>query len=352
MSAEGGAKEFSSALDAEVARHLAELWSGGSGGVDGDALRAALDDAVTGGKRFRPHLLAGVHHSLGGGAHAAVAQTAAAVELLHTAFVIHDDVIDGDDVRRGRPSIPGRFRRAARDAGSPPERADTYALAGAVLTGDLALSAAFRAIATTPAPSDVRQQVLDLVSQASSASAAGELTDVRLSVGGEWPTVVETLELAEHKTAAYSFVLPMQLGAVLAGAAPDVVAQVCEAGRLLGIAFQLYDDLAGTYGDPGETGKSRTADLREGKCTLLLVHARGTSSWSQVEPYWGNLEITEDDAALVRSALEACGSRAYVEQVAADHLRAGLEQAADIGVDAPVLTWLASVPARPKVGAA
>lgn len=352
MSADGRVGDFSAALDAQVDRLLDDLWVDVNGGADVEALRAALDDAVTGGKRFRPHLLAAVHDSLGGRASAAVAQTAAAVELLHTAFVIHDDVIDGDDVRRGRPSIPGRFRRAARGAGSSPERADTFALAGAVLTGDLALSAAFRAIATTPASGDVRQKVLDLVSRASSASAAGELTDVRLSLGAAWPSTAEALELAEHKTAAYSFVLPMQLGAVLAEAPAAVVDQICEAGRLLGIGFQLYDDLAGMYGDPAETGKSRIADLREGKCTLLLVHARSTEWWSEVEPFWGNVDITEDDAAAVRATLERSGSRRYVEEVAAEHLRSGLALAASAGVAAPVLTWLDTVPARPTVGAA
>ncbi|WP_370615582.1 polyprenyl synthetase family protein [Mumia sp. Pv 4-285] len=346
-------QEHLAAFDDQVALHLERLWEGVAQGPDAAALRAALDDAVSGGKRFRPRLLAAVHASLGGSRDdATVAQTAAAVELLHTAFVVHDDVIDADDVRRGRASVPGRFRSAALRKGVTASRAATYALAGGVLTGDLALSAAFRAIATLPESAEIRTQVLDLVTRASSASAAGELTDVRLSLGVDRPTTDAALALAEGKTAAYSFVLPMELGATLAGAEADVVAAVREAGRLLGIAFQLYDDLAGVFGDPAETGKSNLADLREGKSTLMIVHARQTSSWPFMEAAWGDAALTEERAAAVRAVLERCGSRAYVEAVASEHLEAGIAQARSAGLTVDVLEWLVTLPARPAVGAA
>ncbi len=108
--------------------------------------------ASEGGKRFRPFLVSAVHGCLGGSRPDAVAAVGAAVELLHTAFVVHDDVIDGDAVRRGRPSIPAWFEASAARAGTDPARARTYGLAGAILTGDLALAAAVRAVATAPAP--------------------------------------------------------------------------------------------------------------------------------------------------------------------------------------------------------
>jgi geranylgeranyl diphosphate synthase type II len=158
--------------------------------------------------------------------------------------------------------------------------------------------------------------------------------------------------LAELKTAAYSFTLPMQLGAVLAGAPDAAVAALGEAGRLLGIGFQLHDDLAGTFGDPAATGKSDLADLREGKCTLLVVHARTTAAWPQVAPHWGDPRLTDAAAAEVRRTLEACGSRAYVETVAARHLEEGLTRARAAGVSEEVLGWLATLPAGQEVGAA
>src|SRR4029079_5620174 len=114
---------------------------------------------------------------------AAVLGMAAAIEPLPTSFVIHDDLIDNDDLRRGRPSVPGRFRAAAEQMHATARGAQSYAIAGALLTGDLALSAALRAVATLELPSTGRLRLMDLMTEALTTSATGELTDVRLSLG-------------------------------------------------------------------------------------------------------------------------------------------------------------------------
>lgn len=317
-------------LQAAVDRQVDELWRGLAPGPDAVALRTALTDAVAGGKRLRPRLVADTHDALGGRRREAVVEAAAATELVHTAFVVHDDLIDGDDVRRGRPSVPGRFRAAG--AGST-----AYAVAGSVLTGDLALTAALGAFARLDLPAGPRGRLLDLVTHALTTSAVGELADVRLSLGGASVTPDEVVELAYRKTAAYSFVLPMQVGAVLADADDDVVAALGDAGRSLGIAFQLRDDLAGMFGDADVTGKDPAADLREGKLTLLVCHARDTRAWPTVERHWGDPGVTADDLHAVRRALEESGTRAAVEAVAADHLRAGTALAARFGIGAPAV---------------
>lgn len=317
-------------LQAAVDRQVAELWAGVAPGPDATALHTALTDAVAGGKRLRPRLVVDAHDALGGYRHDAVVRAAAAVELLHTAFVVHDDLIDGDDVRRGRPSVPGRFRAAG--AGS-----STYAVAGSVLTGDLALTAALTAFARLDVPADTRARLLDLATHALTTSAVGELADVRLSLGSPAVTSEEVVELAYRKTAAYSFVLPLQVGAVLADADADVVAALGDAGRSLGIAFQLRDDLAGMFGDADVTGKDPAADLREGKLTLLVCQARGTSAWPCLERHWGDPTVTTADLDAVRRALEESGTRAAVEAVAAEHLRAGTALAARFGVGAPAV---------------
>lgn len=314
-------------LQAAVDRQVDDLWRGVAPGLDATALRSALADAVAGGKRLRPRLVVDAHDALGGHRDGAVVGAAAATELLHTAFVVHDDLIDGDDVRRGRPSVPGRFRAAG--SGS-----STYAVAGSVLTGDLALAAALGAFARLDVPAAPRARMLDLVTHALTTSAVGELADVRLSLGEASPTPDEVVELAYRKTAAYSFVLPMQVGAVLADADDDVVAALGDAGRSLGIAFQLRDDLAGMFGDADVTGKDPAADLREGKLTLLVCQARGTSAWPAVERHWGDPAVTADDLLAVRHALEESGTRAAVEAVAAEHLHAGTALAARFGIGA------------------
>jgi geranylgeranyl pyrophosphate synthase len=334
---------WDSDLQARLDADLRAMWRDVGPGVDSDALGAALGHALGGGKRVRPRLLADVHDGLGGRRPEAVLGMAAAIELLHTAFVIHDDLIDNDDRRRGRPSVPGRFRAGAEEMHATARGTQIYATAGALLTGDLALTAALRAVATLDLPADPRLRLMELVTEALTTSATGELADVRLSLGVTCPGYDDVLELAYRKTAAYSFVLPMQAGAVLAGARAATVASLSEAGRALGIAFQLYDDLAGMFGDSDTTGKDPLADLREGKPTLLLCHARSMAAWPEIEPRWGDPNVTLADLHVVRRLLEDAGTRGHVETVAAAHLRAGFDEAKHAGVGVLAADWASTL---------
>ncbi len=322
-----------------IDQHLSDYWSGSSG-ADAAILQAALHRAVTGGKRFRPRLVAAVHGGLGGAGHRALVQTAVAVELLHTAFVVHDDVIDDDHYRRGQPNVPGSFAAAATQRQLGPRAARIHAIAGGVLVGDLALSAALRLIALAPVPDATRHRLLDLMNDALITSAAGELADVRMGIGMLDPTLDDVLLTGKQKTAAYSFELPMQVGAVLAAAPAPVVAALGVVGGLLGMAFQLRDDLLGVFGPPALTGKSDLSDLREAKITALIVHARQTSQWRQIEPHWGNPDITQNDAQAICRALERSGSRSYVSDLADDLVGRAHDQAAGLPLPSGFISWV------------
>ena len=188
------------------------------------------------------------------------------IELLHTAFVIHDDVIDDDHLRRGRPNVSGTFRARGRALGATDDGAG-YGLTAAILAGDLALAAAVRAVALCGAAPDVVRRLLDLFDSALHTTAAGELADVRLTLDHGPVTLAESLAMEEQKTSAYSFALPLRAGAVLAGADAATTARLGEVGRAMGVAFQLVDDLIGVFGDPDRSGKSATCDLRTRKQT-------------------------------------------------------------------------------------
>ncbi len=144
-------------------------------GVEQARLWDALAAATIGGKRFRPALLQVAHDGLGGAQHAAAAQVGAAVELLHTAFLVHDDVIDGDDVRRGNLNVSGTFRADALRDGAPPADATGLGHAAGILAGDLALAAAIRAVALCGADPASVVRLLDLFDDALHTTAAGEL---------------------------------------------------------------------------------------------------------------------------------------------------------------------------------
>jgi geranylgeranyl diphosphate synthase type II len=301
----------------------------------------AVAVATEGGKRFRPTLVMAAHDALGGTCPAAAAQVGAAVELLHTALVIHDDVIDGDEVRRGRPNVVGTFSAQARDSGAAPAQSTDYGRAAGILAGDLALAGAIRAVATCGADAGLVHRLLDLFDVALHTTAAGELSDVLLSLHVGPATLVESLAMEEQKTSVYSFALPLQAGALLAGADDGTVARIGEAGLMLGVAFQLVDDLIGVFGDPALTGKSTTGDLRTRKQTPLLVHATSTSRWEEIRGYVGR-DLTPDELAHARRLLVAAGSRRYVEDLAEAHLAGARTVLAVLGIPGDLVPDLAA----------
>jgi geranylgeranyl diphosphate synthase type II len=292
-------------------------------------LWGAVCESTEGGKRFRPALFTTAYESWDGADTMAAAEVAAALELLHTAFVVHDDVIDHDLVRRGRSNVVGSHVRFAESMGATPARSNDFGVAAGILAGDLALAAAIRTVAGCPCPRETVQRLLDLFDRALHVTAAGELCDVQMALGVEEPSLSDTLTMEERKTGVYSFALPLQAAAVLAGQPPDVVDAVEQVGRLLGVAFQLADDLVGVFGDPAVTGKSAVRDLRSGKQTPLMAHARGTRWWPRIAPYVGDEELDASQAEQVRLLLIRSGSRRYVEELAASHGEAALGLARD-----------------------
>jgi geranylgeranyl diphosphate synthase type II len=114
-------------------------------------------------------------------------------------------------------------------------------------------------------------------------------------------------------------------------------------GRCLGTAYQLVDDLQGVFGDLGVTGKSRLSDLRSGKQTALVAHARTTGAWPSIEPYVGLASITEEQAAVARDLLTAAGSRRHVQRMARGYVDRAVELADGSGVPASLVSWLADL---------
>lgn len=314
-------------------------------GAEHARLWDALAAAAEGGKRFRPALVMASHDALGGDARAAAAEVGAAVELLHTAFVVHDDVIDGDDHRRGQLNVNGTFHAQALSGGAAPDDAVCFGRTAGILAGDLALAAAIRTVATCGASGVVTERLLDHFDAALHTTAAGELADVHLSLSIREASLPESLTMEQQKTSAYSFELPLQAGALLANADDEVVAGLGEVGRVLGIAFQLTDDLLGVFGDPTLTGKSTTSDLRTRKQTPLLAHARTTPEWEEIQHYVGR-DLTPEHLAEVRELLTTSGSRAFVEDLAEAYLSVARDVVTELGLAAGLLdAVMASLPA-------
>lgn len=278
-----------------------------------------LERNSIGGKRFRPRMVVAAYEGLGGTDEEACALVGAAFELLHTALIVHDDVIDRDFSRRGIPNVSGSYRDTATTAGIATPAAEHRGMSAAVIAGDLALTGASRLMLDVACDAATRTALLDLLDEAIFVSAGGELIDVELSLALEVPTVTEVLEMERAKTAAYSFEAPLMAGAVLAGAPQAVVDALEEFGREVGIAYQVVDDILGVFGREQVTGKTTLGDLREGKRTVLIAHAATTEEWFAIRPFIGKDDLTTMEAEHVRSRLVSSGSLAFAERLVDEH---------------------------------
>ena len=296
------------------------------------ALGDAIGRAAGGGKRFRPALVAASFEACGGSSadQPGLYPVAAAFELLHTAFVVHDDVIDHDTVRRGIPNVAGEFRLRARTQGADASGEALLGDAAAILAGDLLLHEAVRLVALAEIGSTQREELLGLVDDAVLISAAGELADVENAVAGACADPDALLAAAHNKTAVYSFTAPLCAGAVLAGAPAPVIAALERAGGHLGLAFQLADDLIGAFGSPAQAGRPAGGDLREAKRTPLIALARESASWDRVSDalavaHTGPIAVSEAQQALVESGARTRllalidGTLAEARDAASDH---------------------------------
>ncbi|MET0781665.1 MAG: polyprenyl synthetase family protein [Microbacterium sp.] len=287
-----------------------------------EALGDAVGRATAGGKRFRPALVAASFAAFGGDPDdsSALYPVAAAFELLHTAFVVHDDVIDHDTVRRGIPNVAGEFRTRARKRGADAAGAAALGDAAAILAGDLLLHEASRLIALTDVSPEVRAGLFGLLDDAIYVSAAGELADVENAVTPDYAEAEAIFDATFNKTAVYSFSAPLCAGALLAGASDDAITALDTEGGRLGLAFQLVDDLIGAFGSAMQAGRDEGGDLRESKRTPLIALARQTSSWSRVNDA---LAVAHTGPIAVREAqlaLEESGARLRLRALIGDTL--------------------------------
>jgi geranylgeranyl diphosphate synthase type II len=305
---EGALEEFFTSAKARAAKTgpgYLELWE-------------TLERCAAGGKRFRPRMVLTAHRMLGGSDPQQAALVGAAFELLHTGFLIHDDVIDRDFVRRGIPNVSGRYRAIAEAAGMGEEDARHIGFSAGVIAGDLAISHAHRLLDGVD-DAATRERLNGILTESVFASAAGELFDVEAVLAPRMPQLEDILQTARLKTAVYSFEGPLQAGAVLAGADDDAVDCLGRFGRDAGIAFQITDDLLGVFGNETRTGKTNWGDLREGKRTALMSFAAAGPAWEQISPLVGSPDMSASDADYVRRVLVDSGARDSSVDLAAEY---------------------------------
>jgi len=282
-----------------------------------DALTSFLLDS---GKRLRPLFAYAGFAAAGGSIEKSTTRAMAALELLQACALIHDDLMDGSDTRRGKPSIHRHFESIhVQDAleGFAP----AYGLASAVLLGDLALVWSNQLLNTSGISSDELRRVMPIFDEMRVELMAGQFLDIHEQTQKN-TDLARSMTIARYKSGKYTIERPLHLGAVLAGdATPALLAALSEYGLPLGEAFQFRDDLLGVFGDPSVTGKPAGDDLREGKRTALIAmtDAKCTEAMkAESRKYFGKNDIDEKGVAILQEMIVSTGAKAALETMIDD----------------------------------
>ena len=277
---------------------------------------ALSEYVLDGGKRFRP--IFAYLGFLGAGAKASpqVLKACSALELVHVCALIHDDVMDGSDSRRNKPSLHRRFEALHIDskyAGS----SERFGLASAILLGDLALAWSDQMISESGITETQVKQAIPIFHEMRAELMAGQYLDVLEGALGK-SDLDRARKIARYKSGRYSIERPLRFGAALAGASQSLQQSLTDFGLPLGEAFQLRDDILGVFGESSVTGKPSGDDIREGKRTVLIaMTAERSDSLTQakIERHLGDPNLDRIQVAEIQRLIEDSGALAECEEL-------------------------------------
>ncbi|HOC65808.1 MAG TPA: polyprenyl synthetase family protein [Methanothrix soehngenii] len=254
----------------------------------------------SGGKRLRPSMLLLAAEAAGGEA-LALAPAAVSIELVHNFTLIHDDIMDNADVRRGRPAVH-----------------KIWGQSGAILAGDTLYSKAFQVLGMTAASPERILGAMNMLSRTCTAICEGQWLDMEFE-SKDRVTENEYMEMIEKKTGVL-YGASAGMGGLLAGASPEVVRALDEFGRLTGMGFQLQDDVIDLLTPEEVSGKRQGGDLIEGKKTLIMIHAFANDV---VVPVFSKKDASAEEIFRSISILEGSGSIEYARSRAEEMVAQG-----------------------------
>lgn len=272
-----------------------------------------------GGKRIRPYITLLSYQAAGGLRPLSdIVPAACAQEILHLALLVHDDIIDRDTVRYGVANVTGQYR--ALYAGAlRPEDVEHYADAASLLAGDLLLSGAYELTSRLTLPAKDIVAASQTLSNAVFTVASGELLDIESAFVRD---PASAKYIASHKTASYSCIGPLVMGAQFANASKAYIELLTTFGLNLGIAFQLQDDLSTIFGQTAIASKIAPGDIREGKRTYLVEQFYRLATQKQKNDFtkiFGQETATYKDTARIRTLLQETGATKACEKSIQEH---------------------------------
>jgi len=294
---------MSEELDAPIRRYIRDE-------KPDNLIEASRQYPYAGGKRMRPAIAMVAAGAVGGNREKAI-PFAVAVEYIHNFTLIHDDFMDGDEVRRGMVTSHVK-----------------YGVPTSILAGDALFAKAFEIISELDVPDSVLRQVLKVTAEAVWDLARGQQMDVN-NENGEEVSMDEYIETIRLKTSVL-FAASAAGGAMIGGADDNTVKAIHEYAMLLGVAFQMFDDILGIMGDPKKTGKSAGNDIRKGKSTVMVTHAlkniNDRDAMRTFRNILGKTDASEDEIQLVRKILEDAGSIKFALALADEYTKKAMSK--------------------------
>jgi len=303
---------------------------------------SSLSDFVRdGGKRFRPIFCYLGYLGAGGEESDAAIQVSSSLELVHACALIHDDLMDGSDSRRGKPSLHKYFENLhsqSKYLGKP----EKFGAAAAILIGDLALSWSDQMIYESDSDSLNLKGALPVFYEMRSELMAGQYLDVLEGVIAKSETE-RSRKIAQYKSGKYSIERPLQFGGSLASANSKILESYSEYGLPLGEAFQLRDDILGIFGKSDVTGKPSGDDIREGKRTLLIamtLEGCNPVQKSKIENSLGKSELSDSEVTSIQEIIVESGALASCEALIENLYTRAIQAIQNSDIEAEVIELL------------
>ena len=282
---------FSDNLTHTVQHHFSTL----------EKLNSKFTDSFYGGKMIRGTLVKFGYELVINTDANEIIKPAAAFEILHSSLLIHDDIIDNSILRRGKPTVHIY------------EKDEHYGISQAICLGDLGIVLSINLLSESNFPSEIKNRAINYFSHIISTTILGQMLDVQ-STQEFNRSEEQVMNIYQTKTAQYTIVAPLTMGAILAGATDEILEKIKLFGEQLGVAFQIQDDILGVFGNEKEIGKSTTSDIKENKSTLLftysLQHANATQR-SILKQYYGKKVSAKRQLEMIKKVFTDTGSLEY-----------------------------------------
>lgn len=293
---------------------------------DLSVLTSSLSEMMASGKRLRPAFAYWGYRAAGGGDNLEILKAATALEFLQACALIHDDVMDESDTRRGLPSSHRQFE-SLHDQNKWQGDAKQFGVGAAILLGDLCLSWADELLMNSGFPNPQLTDAKKLYDLMRTELLAGQYLDL-LEQAKSNASIDNILQVITFKSAKYTIERPLHMGALLAGAESRTLQTLSDYGLPLGVAFQLRDDILGVFGDEKITGKPAGDDLREGKRTVLVATALNNTTGAEhelIKTSLGKKDLSAQTISDLQSILTSSGAVDEVEHLIEENRASALQ---------------------------